>query len=76
MSTQPFSEVQITAFKYHKFIGDPLSHFAHFGSFLSETQRHLANVMLEDYYVSEELIKLTDAIDKAEIKKEFTLIKK
>ena len=43
------SEPQILAFKWCQNIGDALSHLAHFGSFLSETQRQEAVNILKSY---------------------------
>jgi hypothetical protein len=43
------SEAQILAFKWYQNIGDALSHFAHFESFLSETQRQEAIDILKSY---------------------------
>lgn len=44
----PF-EAHIQAFKWYQNIGDALSHLAHFGSFLSETQRQEAVNILKSY---------------------------
>lgn len=40
-------ESQQTAFRWYENIGDPLSHFAHFASFLSEAQRQTALNMVD-----------------------------
>ena len=42
-------ESQVIAFKWYQNIGDALSHFAHFSSFLSETQRDEALKIIEGY---------------------------
>jgi hypothetical protein len=41
----PYSTMH-TAFRWYHNIGDALHHFAHYGSFLSETQRGEANTIL------------------------------
>lgn len=41
----PYSTMH-TAFRWYLNIGDALHHFAHYGSFLSETQRDEANKIL------------------------------
>jgi hypothetical protein len=40
---------QVIAFKWYQNIGDALSHFAHFSSFLSETQRQEAFNIIASY---------------------------
>lgn len=40
---------QVIAFKWYQNIGDALSHFAHFASFLSETQRDEALKIINGY---------------------------
>ena len=40
---------QVIAFKWYQNIGDALSHFAHFSSFLSETQREEALTLVGSY---------------------------
>ena len=40
---------QVIAFKWYQNIGDALSHFAHFSSFLSETQRDEALALIDSY---------------------------
>lgn len=47
--TQVSWESQVIAFKWHQNIGDALSHFAHFSSFLSETQRDEALKIIKEY---------------------------
>ena len=42
-------DAQILAFRWYQNIGDALSHFAHFSSFLSETQREDALNMINTY---------------------------
>jgi hypothetical protein len=42
-------ESQVIAFKWYQNIGDALSHFAHFSSFLSETQREEALTLVGSY---------------------------
>jgi len=40
---------QVIAFKWYQNIGDALSHFAHFSSFLSEAQREEALTLVGSY---------------------------
>jgi hypothetical protein len=40
---------QVIAFKWYQNIGDAISHFAHFSSFLSETQREEALELVGSY---------------------------
>ena len=47
--TQVSWESQVIAFKWYQNIGDALSHFAHFSSFLSEAQRQEAFEMIASY---------------------------
>lgn len=42
-------ESQVIAFKWYQNIGDALSHFAHFSSFLSEDQREQAIELVGGY---------------------------
>ena len=42
-------DAQVLAFKWYHNIGDPLSHMAHFGSFLSEEQRQKAIDMMSPF---------------------------
>lgn len=42
-------ESQVIAFKWYQNIGDALSHFAHFSSFLSEAQRQEAFDLIASY---------------------------
>jgi hypothetical protein len=42
-------DAQVLAFKWYQNIGDALSHFAHFSSFLSEIQREDALSMISTY---------------------------
>jgi len=42
-------ESQVIAFKWYQNIGDALSHFAHFASFLSEAQREEAFEIIASY---------------------------
>jgi hypothetical protein len=43
---------QVIAFKWYQNIGDALSHFAHFSSFLSETQREQALQLIDIFLIS------------------------
>lgn len=47
--TQVSWESQVIAFKWYQNIGDAISHFAHFSSFLSETQREEALELIGSY---------------------------
>ena len=47
--TQVSWESQVIAFKWYQNIGDALSHFAHFSSFLSEAQRQEAFDIIKLY---------------------------
>ena len=49
MYTQVSFESQVIAFKWYQNIGDALSHFAHFSSFLSEAQRQEAFNIIASY---------------------------
>ena len=49
MNKQVSFESQVIAFKWYQNIGDALSHFAHFSSFLSETQRQEAFDLIASY---------------------------
>lgn len=49
MNKQVSFESQVIAFKWYQNIGDALSHFAHFSSFLSETQRQEAFGIIKLY---------------------------
>jgi len=72
----PF-EAQVLAFKWYQTIGDALSHLAHFGSFLSETQRIQAVEILKSYTISNpELVALTHYVHDAPIiPKQYTISK-
>ena len=64
---------QVIAFKWYQNIGDALSHFAHFGSFLSETQRDEAFNIIASYpnlqgMFHEEFARLKSNIEIAPIK--------
>jgi hypothetical protein len=50
--TQVSWDSQVIAFKWYQNIGDALSHFAHFSSFLSETQREQALQLIDTYLIS------------------------
>jgi hypothetical protein len=74
--TQVSWESQVIAFKWHQNIGDALSHFAHFSSFLSEAQRDEALEMIESYSPWKEIEMLKENVLIAEIKADRpTLIK-
>lgn len=47
--TQVSWDSQVIAFKWYQNIGDAISHFAHFSSFLSETQREEALELIGSY---------------------------
>ena len=53
-------EAQLLAFQWHQNIGDPLSHLAHFGSFLSESQRQGAIEIIQSYSRHQEMFPLID----------------
>ena len=64
---------QVIAFKWYQNIGDALSHFAHFSSFLSETQREEAFNIIASYTLmpnmyKEEFVTLKSNIEIAPIK--------
>ena len=42
-------EIMVSAFKWYHNIGDGLHHFAHYGSFISESQREQAIHVLGSY---------------------------
>jgi hypothetical protein len=67
---------QVIAFKWYQNIGDALSHFAHFSSFLSEAQRDEALEMIESYSPWQEIEILKENVLIAPIKADRpTLIK-
>jgi hypothetical protein len=71
---------QVIAFKWYQNIGDSLSHFAHFSSFLSETQRQEAFNIIASYtnmpsMYAEEFAELRYNVQIAPIKTESTLSK-
>ncbi len=66
--TQVSWDSQVIAFKWHQNIGDALSHFAHFSSFLSETQRDEALEMIESYSPWKEIEMLKENVLIAPIK--------
>jgi hypothetical protein len=73
-------ESQVIAFKWYQNIGDALSHFAHFASFLSEAQRQEAFEMIASYdkmqYMFEEdFHELHYNVQLAPIKTKFTITK-
>jgi hypothetical protein len=59
---------QVIAFKWYQNIGDALSHFAHFSSFLSEAQRDEALEMIESYSPWQEIEILKENVLIAPIK--------
>ncbi len=66
--TQVSWDSQVIAFKWHQNIGDALSHFAHFSSFLSETQRDEALAIITWFNPERELEILKENVLIAEIK--------
>jgi len=73
-------ESQVIAFKWYQKIGDALSHFAHFASFLSEAQRQEAFDLIALYpdkhgYYREEFAELHYNVQVAPIKTKFTITK-
>lgn len=73
-------ESQVIAFKWYQNIGDALSHFAHFSSFLSEAQRQEAFDLIASYpdkpgYFREEFAELHYNVQLAPIKTEQTISK-
>jgi hydrogenase maturation factor HypF (carbamoyltransferase family) len=78
--TQVSWESQVIAFKWYQNIGDALSHFAHFASFLSEAQREKAFEIIGSYgkmknLYAEEFHELHYNVQLAPIKTEFTIVK-
>lgn len=71
-NTQVSWDSQVIAFKWYMNIGDPLSHFAHFGSFLSETQRQQALDIIRMFQSpslgNDELVILQSNVEVAPIK--------
>jgi hypothetical protein len=73
-------ESQVIAFKWYQNIGDALSHFAHFSSFLSEAQREEAFEIIASYgqmkgMYAEDFHELHYNVQLAPIKTEFTITK-
>ncbi|NBW35135.1 MAG: hypothetical protein EBR30_08980 [Cytophagia bacterium] len=70
--TQVSWDSQVIAFRWYMNIGDPLSHFAHFASFLSETQRQEALDIIRMFQspslANEELAILQSNVEIAPIK--------
>lgn len=78
--TQVSWESQVIAFKWYQNIGDALSHFAHFASFLSEAQREKAFEIIGSYgkmknMYAEEFHELHYNVQIAPIKTESTIVK-
>ena len=78
--TQVSWESQVIAFKWYQNIGDALSHFAHFASFLSEAQREKAFEIIGSYgkmkdMYAEDFHELHYNVQLAPIKTESTLSK-
>ena len=72
---------QVIAFRWYQNIGDALSHFAHFSSFLSETQRQEAFNIIASYTLmpsmyKEEFVTLKSNIEIAPIKSDKPTIAK
>jgi hypothetical protein len=78
--TQVSWESQVIAFKWYQNIGDALSHFAHFASFLSEAQREKAFEIIGSYgkmkdMYAEDFHELNYNVQIAPIKTESTIVK-